>query len=193
MKKPMRILSLIAVMAIISFSVQAQTHAQKGAAKGAGSGAFLGAVAGAVFGDGDFLDDALKGAVVGGGVGALAGAMEGGAVDREQQQQLNELIRAFGEENLRGYIELIQCNHKKAIAFFKVGQVSDVEDHQLTGYWLEVIAEKDNRNTEKMKTMLVELVDMDPDIDDEMMARTAVDQYVLELRSDRRANQISCN
>ena len=65
--------------------------------------------------------------------------------------------------------------------------------HQLTGYWLEAIAEKDNRNAEKTQELLVELVDMDSDIDDEMMARTAVDQYVLELRSDRRANQISCN
>ena len=117
------------------------------AASGAGGGAFLGALAGAVFGDGDVLDDALEGAVVGGGVGAIAGALEGGAVDRAQQQQLDALIRAFGEENLRGYVELIQCNHKKAIAYFKVGQVSDIKDHQLTGFWLEAIAEKDNRNT----------------------------------------------
>ncbi len=174
-------------------SSHAQTHAGQQAGKGAGTGALLGAVAGAVFGGGDPLEDALGGAAMGAGIGAIAGAIEGGGQDRREKEEFEKLVQTFGEDNLRGYVELIQCNHKKAIALFKVGQASEDDEHALVGFWLEAIAERDRRNKEQADRKLKDLVEMDRDIDDVEMAQVALNQYVLDLRNDRKVNQINCN
>jgi hypothetical protein len=132
--------------------------------------------------------------LIGGGVGALSGALEGGRMDRQAKQEFDQLIRQFGEDNLRGYVELMQCNHEKSIALFKVAEVSNVSDHKLAGIWLQAIAEKDRKNTEDAKLLYTRIIENDPDIDDDQQASISVDQYVLTLREDRRANQLpSCN
>ncbi len=170
--------------------LNAQTNSQRMAGKGAGSGLLLGALAGAVLGDGDFLEDAFTGAIIGGGVGTIAGALEGGRLDRMNQQKYNQLVNAFGEDNLRAYIELIKGDHDKAIALSKVAQISANENHKLSGFWIEALAEKDRRNITAANKMYQKLIKKDPDIDDTQQASLAVDQMVLELRSNRRANGV---
>ena len=185
---------IIIVLQGITISSKAQSYAGQQAGRGAGQGALIGAIAGAVFGGGDFVDDALEGALIGGGVGALSGALEGGRMDRQAKQEFDQLIRQFGEDNLRGYVELMQCNHEKSIALFKVAEVSNISDHKLAGIWLQAIAEKDRKNTDDAKALYSIIIEDDPDIDDEQQASIAIDQYVLTLRDDRRANQLSsCN
>ncbi len=189
-------ISLVFTLSIVLMStcVFAQSRGGEQAKSGAKQGALLGAVAGAVFGSGDLLGDVVEGAAVGAGVGAFAGFLEGNAMDRHQQKEFEALVRAFGEDNIRGYVELLKCNHPKAIALFKVEQASGNKDHSLTGIWLEGIAEKDRRNKERTDEMLSLIVEKDGDIDDLQMAGIAVDKYVLDLRNDRRFNKLgACN
>jgi len=192
--KNIGIIFLVIMMLIISIDVNAQSNKGQMAGRGAGQGALIGAIAGAVFGGGDFIGDAAEGALIGGGIGALSGALQGGRMDRQAKEELDELIREFGEDNLRGYIELMNCNYDKSIALFRVGEVSNVSDHRLAGLWLQAVAEKDRRNLDVVKQLYSIIIENDPDIDDEQQASIAIDQYVLVLRDDRRANQLpSCN
>lgn len=178
----------IVLLFIFSTGLQAQSNKAQKAKQGAGNGAIIGAVAGALFGDGDVLGDAVGGALIGTGVGAATGAIQGGKIDRREKEENEALIRAYGEDNLRGYIELLHCNHEKAIALFKVEQVSSNRNHQLIGLWLEASAEKDRKNSKKLDTLLDQMVAQDPDIDDKDMAKAAINQQVLELRGYRRSN-----
>jgi hypothetical protein len=183
----------ILILLILSLSIQVNAQSNKGkmAGRGAGQGALIGAIAGAVFGGGDFIGDAAEGALIGGGIGALSGALEGGGMDRQAQEELDQLVQEFGEDNLRGYVELMTCNYEKSIALFKVGEVSNNSDHRLAGLWLQAVAEKDRRNLEAVADLYPIIIERDPDIDDEQQASIAIDQYVLVLREDRRANQLS--
>ena len=178
----------------LSFNVQAQSNKGQMAGRGAGQGALIGAIAGAVFGGGDFIGDAAEGALIGGGIGALSGALQGGRMDRQAKEELDQLVQEFGEDNLRGYIELMSCNHEKSIALFKVGEVSNNSDHRLAALWLQAVAEKDRRNLDAVNDLYPTLIENDRDIDDQQQASIAIDQYVLILREDRRANQLpSCH
>lgn len=191
-----KIRNFILVVFVISLSINVEAQSNKGqmAGRGAGQGALIGAIAGAVFGGGDFIGDAAEGALIGGGIGALSGALQGGRMDRQAQEELDQLVQEFGEDNLRGYVELMTCNYEKSIALFKVGEVSNVSDHRLAGLWLQAVAEKDRRNLDAVKQLYPIIIENDPDIDDEQQASIAIDQYVLILREDRRANQLpSCN
>ncbi len=186
--KKVKILVVVWICCLSFYStVYAQSNSGRMAGQGAGDGALIGALAGAIFGDGDFVGNAFDGALVGAGVGALAGALEGGRLDRQQKEEFEALVKAFGEENLKGYIALGQCEYDKAIALFNVSQVSGNGDHKLAGLWLEAVAEKDRKNNEQASALLDELVKADPDIDDQEMAKTALNQYVLDLRADRRS------
>ena len=192
--KTIRITLLLILILGLSFNINAQSNKGKMAKRGAGQGALIGAIAGAIFGGGDIIGDAAEGALIGGGVGALSGALQGGRMDREEKREFEELIKEFGEDNLRGYVELMQCNYEKSIALFKVAEVSNVSDHRLAGIWLQAIAEKDRRNNDSVKQLYPVIIKEDPDIDDEQQASIGIDQYVLILRDDRRANQLaSCN
>ncbi|MCA0933670.1 hypothetical protein LCM02_14490 [Lutimonas saemankumensis] len=187
--------AIILFFLIISLSnnVMAQSNKGRMAGQGAGQGALIGAIAGAVFGGGDFIGDAAEGALIGGGIGALSGALQGGRMDRQAQDELDQLVQEFGEDNLRGYIELMSCNYEKSIALFKVGEVSGNSDHRLAALWLQAVAEKDRRNLDAVNNLYPTLIENDRDIDDEQQASIAIDQYVLILREDRRANQLpSC-
>ena len=153
MKKKRKIhinLMLIGILSLSFFNVQAQSYKGQKAKEGAGTGALLGAVAGVVFGSGHILDDALEGAIIGGGIGALSGALDGGKMDRQAKEEFEALVREFGEDNLRGYVELLKCNHDKAVALAKVGQASNDREHKLVGLWLEAVVEKDRKNTDRV-------------------------------------------
>ena len=196
MKKINKIMkSIIFMFIVLGLSTHSNAQSNKGqmAGRGAGQGALIGAIAGAVFGGGDFIGDAAEGALIGGGIGALSGALQGGRMDRQAKDELNQLVQEFGEDNLRGYVELMSCNHEKSIALFKVGEVSGNSDHGLAGLWLQAVAEKDRRNLEAVSDLYPIIIEKDPDIDDQQQASIAIDQYVLILREDRRANQLpSC-
>lgn len=191
----LRLVALFAIGLMVSLpSINAQSNASRGAAKGAGEGALIGAIAGAIFGDGDVLGNAAEGAFIGGSVGAIAGALAGGSVDRRERAQFEQMIRQFGEDNLRGYVEMMQCNYDKAIALFRVGELASVRDHKLAAIWLQAIAEKDRKNVEKAEEVYKRIIEEDPDIDDMEQASLAINQYVLVLREDRRANRLpSCS
>ena len=176
------------VVSIISQPVFSQSHAGRGAAKGAGTGAMIGALAGVVLGDGDVLGDAIGGAAIGAGAGAIGGAIHGGNRDRREREEMQQLIAEYGEDNLRGYVELVNGNHERAIALFRVEQASSDMNHRLIGLWLEASAEKDRRNSLRTEELCEQLVMNDPDIDDLDMANVAVTQLVLDIRNDRRSH-----
>lgn len=186
---------LLTLFTFLTFQISfAQSNSGRMVGKGAGTGALIGAIAGAVFGDPyDVLGSAAEGALIGGGIGAISGAIEGGKMDRQTKEEYEALIREFGEDNLRGYVALMQCDHERSIALFKVGEVSSNLNHGLAGLWLQAIAEKDRRNVNEAEALYARIVDTDRDIDDLQQAGLAVDNYVLILRDDRRANNLpSC-
>ena len=186
---------LLTLLACFTFQItSAQSNSGRMAGKGAGTGALIGAIAEAVFGDPyDVLGSAAEGALIGGGIGAISGAVEGGKMDRQAREEYEALVREFGEDNLRGYVALMQCDYERSIALFKVGEVSSNLNHGLAGLWLQAIAEKDRRNVEEAQALYAKIVETDRDIDDLQQAGLAVDNYVLILRDDRRANNLgSC-
>lgn len=187
--------TLMALMLIPVIGFTTMLNGQSRAAKGAGEGALIGAIAGAIFGsDDDILGNAAEGALIGGGVGALTGALSGNSRSRQEQAQFQQLVKQFGEDNLRGYVELMQCNYDKSIALFRVGELASVRDHKLAALWLQAIAEKDRKDVEKAEEIYKRIIESDPDIDDMEQASLAINQYVLTLREDRRANRLpSCS
>ena len=178
---------LLVIMVLASLKTLGQSHAGQRAGKGAGQGAWIGAVAGAVLGDGDFLGDAVGGALIGSGVGALTGAIKGGKQDRVEKERYQALVARYGEDNLRGYVALLNRDHDKAIALFGVGQTSSNRQHRLVALWLTACAEKDRKNQSNVNKLLDQLVADDDDIDDKEMAMVAVNQLVLEMRQERRS------
>lgn len=177
---------IILLVTIFSLQGSAQSHSSQQAAQGAGNGALIGALAGVVFGDGYVLEDALGGAPIGGGIGAVAGAINGNATDKQIQREVDAMIKKYGENNIRGYVELLECRHDKAIAYFNVEAHSSNHDHSLSSQWLIALAEKDRRNNTGVEKLYDELIRVDADIDDTQQAELAVNQMVLALRQDRK-------
>ncbi len=176
----------VLLISIFTINLQAQNHAGQQAAKGAGNGALIGALAGVVFGDGDVVGDALGGALLGGGIGAFAGAVNGNATDKKIQRVVDELIQNYGENNVRGYVELLECRHDKAIAYFSVEEHSNNREHQLTSLWMKALAEKDRRNISGIEALYSDLIDKDSDIDDIQQVELMINQLVLALRQERK-------
>lgn len=189
-----RMAILVLFISIFTINLQAQNHAGQQAAKGAGNGALIGALAGVVFGDGYVIEDALGGALIGGGIGAFAGALNGNATDKQIQREVDAMVKEYGENNVRGYVELLECRHNKAIAYFSVEEHSSNRNHQLTSLWLKALAEKDRRNVNGVEAMYSDLINQDSDIDDEQQAELMINQLVLSLRQERKEYGIrSCN
>ena len=195
------------VVCILFFSTTIDVKADVG--KGAASGAAIGGFLGLVFG-GD-LGDVVEGAAIGAGAGAVGGAVSGSmkkkeAEKRAQQKQAAKaqpaakdpqydeqaLIRAIGEDNYRGLVALVDCEHKRAEALAKAGAASSNPDHRLSSIWLEALIASDLRQKERTAELYQQLVSADGDIDTAQQASLETDKVLMDVRQERRAKGISC-
>ena len=194
-----------------SIGIDAKTDVRKGAASGAAIGGFLGLVFG-----GD-LGDVVVGAAAGAGAGAIGGAVSDSMKkkeaekkakqQREQEQQQaaksqqaakdpqydeQALIRAIGEDNYRGLVALVDCEHERAAALAKAGAASSNPDHKLSSIWLEALIASDLRQKERTAELYQQLVSADEDIDTAQQASIEADKVLMDVRQERRAKGISC-
>ena len=195
------------VVCILFFSIGLDAKADVG--KGAASGAAIGGFLGLVFG-GD-IDDVIEGAAIGAGAGAVGGAVSGSMKKKEaekrakQQQEAKAqqaakgpqydeqaLIRAIGEDNYRGLVALVDCQHKRAEALAKAGAASSNPDHRLSSLWLEALIASDLRQKDRTAKLYQQLVSADEDIDTAQQASIETDKVLMDVRQERRAKGVSC-
>ncbi len=169
--------------------------------EGAAVGGFMGLVLG------DDIDDVAAGAVVGAGVGAVSGSMkkkeahesakqkhQAKAAQKANAQQREDqaLIRAIGEDNYRGLVALINCEHKRAEALANAGGASRNANHKLSSLWLRSIIANDLRQAERKQQLYKQLISADRDIDTLQQAGIEADKVLMDIRQERRAKGIAC-
>ena len=199
---------LIACILFFSAAIDVKADVGRGAASGAAIGGFLGLIFG-----GD-LGDVVEGAAVGAGAGAIGGAVTGSmkkkeAEKRAQQQQAAKaqqaqqaannqkgqeqaLISAIGEDNYRGLVALVDCEHKRAEGLAKAGAAASNPDHKLSSLWLKALIANDLKQKERTAELYQQLVSADKDIDTAQQASIETDKVLMDVRQERRAKGISC-
>ena len=206
------------VVCILFFSIGIDVKADVG--KGAASGAAIGGFLGLVFG-GD-LGDVVEGAAIGAGAGAVGGAVSGSmkkkeAEKRAQQQRAQEqkqlqqqqaaaaqkaasdqqaqeqaLIRAVGEDNYRGLLALVECEHQRSEALANAGAASSNSNHQLASFWFEALIANDLRQKDRTAKLYQQIVSADADLDTKQQASLETDKVLMDVRQERRDRGISC-
>ena len=174
--------------------------------EGAAVGGFMGLILG------DDIDDVAAGAVVGAGVGAVSGSMKKKEAEKraQQQKQLQQqtataqkaasdqqaqeqaLIRAVGEDNYRGLLALVECEHQRAEALANAGAASSNSNHQLASLWLKALIANDLKQQDRTAELYPQLVSADADIDTEQQASLETDKVLMDVRQERRARGIAC-
>lgn len=179
--------------------------------EGAAVGGFMGLVLG------DDIDDVAAGVVVGAGVGAVSGSMKKKEAEKRAQQQRAQeqkqlqqqtataqkaasdqqaqeqaLIRAVGEDNYRGLLALVDCEHQRAEALANAGAASSNSNHQLASLWLKALIANDLKQQDRTAVLYPQLVSADADIDTEQQASLETDKVLMDVRQERRARGIAC-
>jgi|GEM_PF-1345079 len=119
-----------------------------------------------------------------------AAAAQQGANAQPSKDQA--LIRAVGEDNYRGLLALIDCDHKRAEALAGVGAASDKPDHQLASLWLKAIIANDLRQNERTTELYPQIVAADRDIDTTQQASLETDKVLMDVRQERREKGTFC-
>ena len=178
------------VLAMSACSTTSGKMAGQGAATGAIAGSVGGLVGALVFG-GDPAEAAARGAVWGASTGAVAGAVTGAQVDAadksKQEQSLEQLKKAIGEDAFNGLAALAECKHDVAIAYGKTAAGSDNKDYALAGMWLEVLAYADMRQEDQARALFPALIEKDAELSSadkvEELMRKAL-QRLMEIRGE---------
>ena len=109
-----------------------------------------------------------------------------------QKRQEQALISAIGEDNYRGLIALVDCEHERAEALAKAGAASSNPDHKLSSLLLEALIANDLKQKDRTAELYEQLISADPDIDTEQQASLETDKVLMDVRQERRAQGISC-
>ncbi len=195
------------------FFLSAGIDARADVFEGAAVGGFMGLVLG------DDIDDVAAGAVVGAGVGAVSGSMKKKEAEKRAQQQREQeqrriqeqqkqaaetqqaakdqqqeqaLIRAVGEDNYRGLLALVDCEHKRAEALANAGGASSNPDHQLAALWLKALIANDLRQKDRTAKLYQKILSADADIDTKQQASLETDKVLMDVRQERGDRGISC-
>ena len=203
---------LIICILFSSASIDVKADVGRGAATGAAVGGLLGLVFG------DDLGDVVGGAAIGAGAGAVGGAVSGSMKKKEaekrtqeqqrlkqqqkaakaqqaaanQQREEQALIQAIGEDNYRGLIALVECEHKSAEGLATAGGASSNSNHQLASLWLKAMIANDLKQTDRTAELYEQLISADRDIDTVQQASLETDKVLMDVRQERRAQGIVC-
>lgn len=101
--------------------------------------------------------------------------------EKTEEQMLRD---EYGNENVDGYIELLDNNHEKALAYANVGELSKDANHRLVAMWLKalIVADQDKDAEEVYK----KLVTFDPEIADINEAKKEINLLLEEVEELRR-------
>ena len=83
-------------------------------------------------------------------------------MDRQAKEEFDQLVHKYGEDNLRGYVELMTCHYEKSIVLFKEREVSNNSKHSCAGQWLLASADQDRMILEALKEMYPMIIEKDP-------------------------------
>jgi len=181
---------LIALLSISTLHTSAQTQADKQINKSAGHGALIGGLSGLVFGRG--FGGVVGGALIGASIGAVAGAVNGSSSDPQLQDEVDFLIEKYGESNMLGYVDLMQCRHDDAIIHFIEQEFSNNKDYKVASVWMKALTEKDRGNTERCQELYKIIADHDAKIATSLDAEMKVIELYIALKEDRVSYEIDC-
>jgi len=102
-----------------------------------------------------------------------------------EKSEEDVMRKEFGDENVDGLIELIDGNHKKALAYANVGELSKDANYRLSAIWLKAMIAADQGNDTEAQKEYERLVTFDPEIPDTMEAKKEVILLVEELEEIR--------
>lgn len=101
-------------------------------------------------------------------------------------------IDAIGEDNYNSAVALLECQHDRAALLAQAGGTSPNHDYRLAGKWMEALIAVDRRDMDNANLLFEELVIVDNDIDSVQQASIEADKAILEFRSIRRDEGITC-
>jgi len=185
---------LISLMVIFTIHTQAQTSSQSQRDaqinKSMGHGALIGGLTGLVFGRG--FGGVVGGAMIGAGIGAVAGAVNGSSDNRELQNEVDFLIEKYGESNMLGYVDLMECKHDEAITHFIEQEFSNNRAYKVASLWMKAITEKDRGNTQRCNDLYELIATNDSRFETPQDAEIKVIELYLALKVDRESYEIVC-
>lgn len=185
---------LISLMAVFTLHTNAQTNyqSQKNAQinKSMGNGALIGGLTGLVFGRG--FGGVVGGAMIGAGIGAVAGAVNGSSDNPQLQSEVDFLVEKYGESNMLGYVDLMECKHEEAITHFIEQEFSNNKDYKVASLWMKAIAEKDRGNTERCNDLYKIIAANDSRFETAQDAEIKVIELYVALKEDRASYEIIC-
>ena len=80
------------------------------------------------------------------------------------------MIKAIGEDNYRGLLALIDCEHERAEALAKAGAASSNPDYKLSSLWLRALIANDLKQKDHTAQLYQQIIGADSDIDTEQQA-----------------------
>jgi hypothetical protein len=189
---------------LVCFIVGSNAGCSATSAQRAGEGALTGAAAGAVgsmfaaaiFG-GDVGDAAARGAAWGAGAGAVTGAITGSQEDarhkeqeaaearRQEQAYLNALREEIGPDTFAGLEALTDGKHQVALAYARTAMESSEVRYVRAGHWLEAMTHQDLDDVRAVADCLPMLVEVDPEIANQLQARETLDELARGLADIR--------
>lgn len=181
---------LIALIAVFTFQSSAQSQTDNQINRSAGHGALIGGLTGLVFGRG--FGGVVGGAIIGASIGAVAGAVNGNSSDPQLQNEVDFLVEKYGESNMLGYVDLMQCQHDAAITHFIEQEFSNNKDYKLASLWMKSLTEKDRGNTERCQELYQLIAANDPKIETALDAEYKVIELYIALKADRESYEIVC-
>lgn len=104
-----------------------------------------------------------------------------------------EWVEEVGIDNFIALDALTYCEHDRARLLAQAAATSENFDHRLSARWVEALVELDRRNMAEAEAIYADLIPMDDDIDTVQQASLVADQLILELRSVRRDENITCD
>lgn len=185
---------LISLIAVFTLQTSAQTSSQSQRDdqinKSMGHGALIGGLTGLVFGRG--FGGVVGGAMIGAGIGAVAGAVNGSSDNPQLQNEVDFLVEKYGESNMLGYVDLMECKHDAAINHFIEQEFSNNKDYKVASLWMKAIAEKDRGNTERCNELYELIANNDSRFETPQDVEIQVIELYLGLKADRESYEIVC-
>lgn len=185
---------LISLIAVFTLHTQAQTSSQSQRddqiSRSMGHGALIGGLTGLVFGRG--FGGVVGGAMIGAGIGAVAGAVNGSSDNPQLQSEVDFLVEKYGESNMLGYVDLMECKHDEATTHFIEQEFSNNKDYKVASLWMKAITEKDRGNTERCNDLYQLIANNDSRFETPQDAEIKVIELYAALQVDRESYEIVC-
>lgn len=107
-------------------------------------------------------------------------------------QNKDEWIATIGEDNVNALDALVDCQHDRANILAQASSTSDNADYRMVGVWLQALVAVDQKDRAAAEDYFEAITPLDDDVDTVQQASLVADQAILEVRSTRNNEGISC-